>query len=85
MLKAIRAQYTQVDDMTAKRAVGRPRKLKKAALEDATVTPVANGYVVTSTTTGKNMYVFEEIDKAFEFVRSGLKPTTEQAEFLSKV
>ena len=54
-------------------------------MDDATITPVANGYVVQSTTTGKNLYVFEDLDKAFEFVRSGLKPTAEQAEFLDKV
>jgi hypothetical protein len=71
---------------TGVKKVGRPRKLKKPEnYEDVTITPVANGYVVTSTTTGKNMFVFEDLDKTFDFIRSALKPTAEQSEFLGKV
>jgi len=68
----------------AKKA-GRPRKVKAVELDNVSITPVANGYVVQSTTTGDNVYVFDELDKAFEFIRTKLKPTSEQAEFLSKV
>ena len=67
------------------RKAGRPKKLKAKAMDDATITPVANGWVVQSSTTGKNMYVFEDMDKMFEFVRNALKPTTEQSDFLNKV
>jgi len=71
-------------DMTLPR--GRPRKAKvPKALNDATITTVANGYIVRSNSTGTSQFVFEDIDKAFEFIRAGLKPTDEQTEFLKKV
>lgn len=69
--------------------VGRPRKkvskVKAKDFEDVTVTPVANGWVVTSSTTGKNMFVFEDMDKMFDFIRIGLKPTNEQAAVLQSI
>lgn len=66
---------------------GRPRKNKAKAvgLNDVKIIPVANGYIVTSTTTGSEMFVFEELDKVFEFVRVKMKPTGEQTDFLESV
>lgn len=67
---------------------GRPRKVtkaKKLELDDATIIPVANGYVVKSTSTGKELFVFEDLEKVNEFIRAKLKPTAEQSAFLDKV
>ena len=65
---------------------GRPRKAKAVKeIDDASILPVANGYLITSTSTGKEMYVFEDIDKALEFIKAKLKPTTEQVNFLDNV
>ena len=70
--------------MTAQR--GRPRKSKAPKdLNDVTIVPVANGYIVKSSSTGNSQFVFDDLDKAFEFIRVGLKPTDQQSEFLKKV
>jgi len=63
---------------------GRPKKTDN--LDDATIAPVANGYIVRSTTTGSSkLFVFDDLDKAFDFIRTNLKPTDNQSEFLKKI
>ena len=69
----------------AKRKVGRPRKKMVQEFADATIMPVANGYIVQTTSATGEVYVFPEIDQAFEFIKEKLKPTGEQGEFLAKV
>ena len=66
---------------------GRPKKLKlPSELADVSIVPALNGYMVTSTTTGKQgVFVFEDLDKVFEFIKQSLKPTSEQAQFLDNV
>ena len=65
---------------------GRPRKTKTPSeLADATIAPVSNGYIVQSTSTGKSLYVFDDLDKVFDFVRTALKPTEDQERFLKKI
>jgi len=64
---------------------GRPTKVKRVDFENATVTPVANGYVVQSVTAGDNIFVFEDLDKAFDFIRTSLKTTVEQEQVLESI
>ena len=69
-----------------RRRVGRPRKPKKPEnLANVTITPVANGYTLTSKTTGVEVFVFNDFDDMVEFMRTGLKPTTEAQNFLDSV
>ena len=63
---------------------GRSPKAKKD-FNDVTIVPVLNGYIINSTTTGKEVYVFEDLEKVFEFIRVKLKPTAENAEFLKGI
>ena len=65
-----------------------PRGRKKAInseFDDAHIMPVANGYIVQSSTTKGECFVFNEIDEAFDFIKGKLKPTTEQKQFVDKV
>lgn len=66
---------------------GRPSKksIKPHDLNDVTIAPVANGWVVTSTGTGKEMFVFEDMEKMFDFIRTSLKPTGEQSAFVNGI
>jgi hypothetical protein len=81
-----RARQSMMGTITpAKR--GRPVKRKKKAteLEDVTITPVANGYTVTSRTTGRETFVFNDFDKMTEFIQVALKPTTETKLFVDSI
>jgi|GEM_PF-5771218 len=63
-----------------------PRKQKTIDnLGDVTLIPAANGYIVRSKSTGAAVYVFPDIDKAFDFIRAHLAPTGDQADFLKAV
>jgi hypothetical protein len=64
---------------------GRPRKTKSSEFENVTLTPVANGYTLKSTTTGAQLFVFADLDEAFKFIRAKLKPTVEQSDFLKEI
>ena len=88
--KAIAKQAPQVITMTQAQAMGRtkrgrPTKVRKADFENAIITPVANGYIVQSVTAGENIFVFEDLDKAFDFIRVSLKTTAEQAQVLESI
>ena len=64
---------------------GRPTKVRKADFENVIITPVANGYIVQSVTAGENLFVFEDMDSAFDFIRVSLKTTAEQTEVLESI
>jgi hypothetical protein len=89
LMNTLENQMYEMDDMNGVYATPskrrKVRKVKSSDMTDATITPVANGYTVQSTTTGSNVYVFETIDKAFDFIKGKMKPTAEQSEFLEKV
>ena len=85
-LQSVLKYYTKwIEDDKMPR--GRPKKLKlPSELADVSIVPALNGYMITSTTTGKQgVFVFEDLDKAFEFIKKSLKPTGEQAQFLDNV
>lgn len=69
---------------------GRPRKrvatkVKKVDFENAVITPVANGYTVQSKTSGDNIFVFNDIEEVFNFLRTSLKSTAEQTAVLNGI
>ena len=66
--------------------IKKPRKTRSdKELGDATIMPVTNGYIVQSSYAKGECFVFPDIDKAFDFIKTRLCPTGEQSEFLSKV
>jgi prefoldin subunit 5 len=88
LMNTLENQMNELDELSVyatPKKHRRVRKVKSSDMTDATITPVANGYTVQSTTTGSNVYVFETIDKAFDFIKGKMKPTAEQSEFLEKV
>ena len=80
-----RISASQSISTTPTKRRGRPTKVKRVDFENATVTPVANGYVVQSVTAGENLFVFEDLDKAFDFIRTSLKTTAEQEQVLESI
>jgi len=73
------------DDMPRGRPPLTKTQVTSKSLSDITMMPAANGYVIKSTTTGKDLWVFPDIDAAFEFIRAFLEPTKEQIEFIAKI
>lgn len=64
---------------------GRPKGKTQDSFSDITITPVVNGYLVTSSSIGKEVFVFEDITRVFEFIKAKLKPTGEQQKFLEEI
>ena len=58
---------------------------KPTTLSDMSVKPVANGYTVTSTSVKGDIYVFDDIEKVFEFMRAKLDPTLTQKQVLDGI
>jgi len=81
-------QYTYTGDEHFVNPNTKPKKRKVVNPQDLgniTIVPVNNGYILQSTDVKGETFVFPDIDSAFTFMRSALKPTREQKEVLESI